>query len=120
MPPMPRSFPGCASLPITWTERRSKNELLCEEALNLYLEEPPESDIVFPLPDPSLDAIGGGAGPRLSPWLWSGVLIRLIIQRAISVGRRKTCDRVLQCNPVHRSLKLGTLAILVKAKRLLH
>jgi predicted RNase H-like HicB family nuclease/DNA-binding XRE family transcriptional regulator len=47
----------CLELPGCVTQSDSFDTLLpmCKEALNLYLEEPPESEIVFPLPDMSLD-----------------------------------------------------------------
>lgn len=47
----------CLELPGCVTQADSTDILLpmCIEALNLYLEEPSESEIVFPLPDMSLD-----------------------------------------------------------------
>jgi predicted RNase H-like HicB family nuclease len=42
---------GCVSQGDTLKELRG----FCEEALNLYLEEPGDSKIIFPLPDETLD-----------------------------------------------------------------
>jgi predicted RNase H-like HicB family nuclease len=48
----------CAELPGCRTQAETGDELAaaCEESLNLYLEEPQDSKVVFPLPDEVLDA----------------------------------------------------------------
>jgi predicted RNase H-like HicB family nuclease/DNA-binding XRE family transcriptional regulator len=47
----------CCELEGCVTQGESREELytFCEEALNLYLEEPNDSKITFPLPDEKLD-----------------------------------------------------------------
>jgi predicted RNase H-like HicB family nuclease len=47
----------CCELGACLTQGETMEELYksCEEALNLYLEEPNNSQIVFPLPDEALD-----------------------------------------------------------------
>ena len=47
----------CVELPGCRTEAESEEALrgACKEALNLYLEEPSDSKLVFPLPEERLD-----------------------------------------------------------------
>jgi predicted RNase H-like HicB family nuclease len=47
----------CCELDGCVTQGDTLNELhgFCEEALNLYLEEPGDSKVIFPLPDEALD-----------------------------------------------------------------
>ena len=47
----------CVELPGCKTQAETYNELIefCKEALNIYLEEPKDSKVVFPLPNESLD-----------------------------------------------------------------
>lgn len=47
----------CVELPECKTQAESYTELInaCEESLNLYLEEPKDSRVVFALPDDTLD-----------------------------------------------------------------
>ena len=47
----------CVELPGCKTQAETYNELIefCKESLNIYLEEPKDSKVVFPLPNESLD-----------------------------------------------------------------
>jgi predicted RNase H-like HicB family nuclease len=47
----------CVELPGCKTQAETYNELIefCKESLNIYLEEPTDLKVVFPLPDESLD-----------------------------------------------------------------
>lgn len=49
---------------------------MCSEALTLYLDEPPESEIVFPLPDSSLDGNGSLLKIAVEKDIASALLLR--------------------------------------------
>jgi hypothetical protein len=48
----------------------------CEEALNLFLEEPANSKIIFPLPDDSLDGEDSVTKIKVEPEIALAVLLR--------------------------------------------
>jgi len=64
---------GC----VTQADSMDALQDMCGEALNLYLEEPPESELVFPLPDESLD----GDGSLLKVTVEPGIALALILRR---------------------------------------
>ena len=65
-------MPGCR----TQAETRDELPAACEESLNLYLEEPQDSKVVFPLPDDLLDADPSFLGIEVEPDLALAVLLR--------------------------------------------
>ncbi len=68
----------CAELPGCRTQAETRDELTtaCGESLNLYLEEPQDSKIVFPLPNEVLDADPSFLGIEVKPELALAVLLR--------------------------------------------
>ena len=68
----------CAELPGCRTQADTRDELpaTCEESLNLYLEEPQDPKVVFPLPDDLLDADPSFLGIEVEPELAFAVLLR--------------------------------------------
>ncbi|MDX9957211.1 MAG: type II toxin-antitoxin system HicB family antitoxin [Spirochaetia bacterium] len=68
----------CTELPGCRTQAETRDELpaACEESLNLYLEEPQDSKVVFPLPDEVLDADPSFLGIEVEPELALAVLLR--------------------------------------------
>jgi predicted RNase H-like HicB family nuclease/DNA-binding XRE family transcriptional regulator len=50
--------------------------LLCEEALNLYLEEPPDSKVIFPLPNKALHGKKNIIEAAVEPEIALAVLLR--------------------------------------------
>lgn len=63
---------GCVAQADTFPEL----EKACEESLNLYLEEPNDSKVVFPLPDTSLDARSDVLSVPVEPEIALAVLLR--------------------------------------------
>lgn len=63
---------GCVSQANTLPELKKA----CEEALNLYLEEPSDSKMVFPLPDSALDADTELLSVPVDPEIALAVLLR--------------------------------------------
>ena len=63
---------GCVSQANTLSELKKA----CEEALNLYLEEPSDSKMVFPLPDSALDAGTELLSVPVDPEIALAVLLR--------------------------------------------
>lgn len=68
----------CLELPGCLTQADSIETLKdsCKEALNLYLEEPNDSRMVFPLPDDTLDSNESLLGVRVEPEVALAVLLR--------------------------------------------
>ncbi|MGD9939511.1 MAG: type II toxin-antitoxin system HicB family antitoxin [Clostridia bacterium] len=68
----------CTELPGCRTQAETRDELpaACEESLNLYLEEPQDSKVVFPLPDEVLDNDPAFLGIEVEPELALAVLLR--------------------------------------------
>jgi predicted RNase H-like HicB family nuclease len=68
----------CLELNGCSTQADTREELYknCEEVLNLFLEESPDSKIVFPLPDNSLDAQKNIMKIRVEPEIALAVLLR--------------------------------------------
>jgi len=68
----------CSELAGCVSEENSLERLMiaCKEALDLYLEEPDDSRIVFPLPDDSLDANDTLAVIPVDPEVALAVLLR--------------------------------------------
>ena len=63
---------GC----VTQAESFDELELQCKEALNLYLEEPKDSKMVFPLPNESLDSDKTLIKAEVDPEIALAVLLR--------------------------------------------
>jgi predicted RNase H-like HicB family nuclease/DNA-binding XRE family transcriptional regulator len=63
---------GC----ITQADNREELYKNCEEALNLFLEEPVDSKIIFPLPDDSLEGEKGTIKIQIEPEIALAVLLR--------------------------------------------
>jgi len=63
---------GCVSQANTLPELKK----VCEEALNLYLEEPSDSKMVFPLPDSTLDTNKELLSVSVDPEIALAVLLR--------------------------------------------
>jgi predicted RNase H-like HicB family nuclease/DNA-binding XRE family transcriptional regulator len=63
---------GC----VTQAESFEELELQCKEALNLYLEEPKDSKMVFPLPNESLDSDKTLIKAEVDPEIALAVLLR--------------------------------------------
>jgi predicted RNase H-like HicB family nuclease/DNA-binding XRE family transcriptional regulator len=68
----------CFELNGCVTQADTQEELYknCEEALNLFLEEPNDSKIIFPLPDNSLDAEKDIVKIQVEPEIALAVLLR--------------------------------------------
>ena len=63
---------GC----VTQAESFDELELQCKEALNLYLEEPKDSKMAFPLPNESLDSDKTLIKAEVDPEIALAVLLR--------------------------------------------
>jgi predicted RNase H-like HicB family nuclease/DNA-binding XRE family transcriptional regulator len=63
---------GC----ITQADNREELSKNCGEALNLFLEEPIDSKVIFPLPDNSLDAERNTIKIKVEPEIALAVLLR--------------------------------------------
>jgi predicted RNase H-like HicB family nuclease/DNA-binding XRE family transcriptional regulator len=63
---------GC----ITQADNREELYKNCEEALNLFLEEPADSKIIFPLPDDSLEGEKDIMKVQVEPEIALAVLLR--------------------------------------------
>jgi len=63
---------GC----VTQAESFDELEIQCKEALNLYLEEPKDSKMVFPLPNESLDSDKTLIKAEVDPEIALAVLLR--------------------------------------------
>jgi len=68
----------CIELKGCHTQAESKAELekACEEALNLYLDEPSDSLIAFSLPDEELDRKVGVIAAKVEPELALAILLK--------------------------------------------
>jgi predicted RNase H-like HicB family nuclease/DNA-binding XRE family transcriptional regulator len=68
----------CLELDGCVTQADSKEELSgnCAEALNLFLEEPADSKVIFPLPDDSLDGKKNIIKIKVKPEIALAVLLR--------------------------------------------
>jgi predicted RNase H-like HicB family nuclease/DNA-binding XRE family transcriptional regulator len=68
----------CLELNGCVTQANTQEELYknCEEALNLFLEEPNDSKIIFPLPDNSLDTKNDTVKIQVEPEIALAVLLR--------------------------------------------
>ena len=68
----------CVELPGCVTQAESYDELImtCEESLNLYLEEPKDSKVVFPLPNELLDNDSSVVQATVEPEIALAVLLR--------------------------------------------
>jgi len=68
----------CVELSGCTTQAESFDELVqaCEESLNLYLEEPKDSKMVFPLPNESLDKDSSLVKAMVEPEIALAVLLR--------------------------------------------
>jgi predicted RNase H-like HicB family nuclease len=63
---------GC----LTQADNREELYKNCEEALNLFLEEPKDSKIIFPLPNDSLDDAKNTIKIRVDPEIPLAVVLR--------------------------------------------
>ncbi len=72
----------CLELDGCFTQADSLEELResCGEALNLYLEEPKDSGIVFPLPDNKRSSVKNVLEVPVSPEIATAVLLGTIVQ----------------------------------------
>lgn len=68
----------CVELCGCKTQAETYDELVkaCEESLNIYLEEPKDSKVVFPLPDELLDNDSSLLGIQVEPEIALAVLLR--------------------------------------------
>jgi predicted RNase H-like HicB family nuclease len=68
----------CLELNACITQADTQEELYknCEEALNLFLEEPIDSKIIFPLPDNSLDGEDGIIKIEVEPEIALAVILK--------------------------------------------
>jgi predicted RNase H-like HicB family nuclease/DNA-binding XRE family transcriptional regulator len=68
----------CLELDGCFTQADTRQELYknCEEVLNLFLEEPADSKIIFPLPDESLDGKNNVIKIKVEPEIALAVLLR--------------------------------------------
>ncbi|MFH2116174.1 MAG: helix-turn-helix transcriptional regulator, partial [Spirochaetota bacterium] len=67
-------MPGCGTQAETYNELATA----CEESLNLYLEEPKDSKVIFPLPDEVLDTNPSFLGIEVEPEIALAVLLRFL------------------------------------------
>jgi predicted RNase H-like HicB family nuclease/DNA-binding XRE family transcriptional regulator len=68
----------CSELPGCLTQSETFDEIIkaCEESLNLYLEEPKDSRMVFPLPNEALDSDSSLVKVSVEPEIALAVLLR--------------------------------------------
>jgi predicted RNase H-like HicB family nuclease/DNA-binding XRE family transcriptional regulator len=113
----------CAELPGCRTQAETHDELAiaCGESLNLYLEEPQDSKLVFPLPDDLLDADPTFLGIEVEPELALAVLLRF--HRRNSRLTQKQVAEMLDMKNQYSYQRLGkrsnpTLSLIKKIHRI--
>jgi predicted RNase H-like HicB family nuclease len=74
---------------------------MCAEALNLYLDEPSDSKIIFPLPDEILDNNKKLAKIMVKPEMAFAVLLRNYRLNANMAGSELTGEQLAEFQPVN-------------------